>query len=282
MKSEWIWAALTGCLLFCAYTCPVGVVCTYFAILLLCFRVGNLRFTWQRVLYLFVMYLVWASLQMFFLIEKTRTEGLILFLIPLLIAVLLTLFASPALIVGNVRPVESSLCGLLMSDFVFSIIPVGNDFFSIGLPLVYFPVAVQFVKFLGPHFLSFWTLFSCLLLYRFLVFRMTRTLVSLFLFFFLPITISLVIWYANNSSHTDVPERKQVAVMGLSDHDPNTFASSLLSNVVLGEIDYLLLPEGYIFAKQSEAAFIPESTFFKKAIQERLPNHNLWGYDISG
>lgn len=151
-----------------------------------------------------------------------------------------------------------------VSDFFFSKLPVGNDFFLLGLPLVYFPEAIQWIQFTGPYILSFWAVMAGYLLYRIFTAKTRQILVYLAIVIILPIGLSSLIQKYEASFPLEERIQTSVVAMGLADSDNVSFVTSLFKNFRLQGNDYLLLPEAFIYEKAADIQYAPVSTMLKR------------------
>lgn len=257
-----IGALFSGVLLYLAFDDISLIWLSVVSLLSLMYLLDTTPKAIYRCLILSVFILCFVFLQFSFLFKTASMVGWFVLLLNVLISLIYLIPLYGLSLIRSKFYLEISLVGLLISEYIFATISIGNQLFQLGVILSDIPIVIQWYKFTGIFFGSFWIMLISYSLFRVLFKREScRVLLGIIL---IPIAISLIIRFSYKPQGT----LRNIKITSLAvNNDADSMINALVSNDP-GIVDYILVPEGALAFQEKAVKFSPALTQIKRYVNK--------------
>lgn len=260
--TKFIGALFAGALLYLAFDDRSLIWLSVVSLLTLMYFIDKTPKAIYRCLILSAFILCFVFLQFSFLFGTASMVGSFVLLLNVLISLLLLIPLYGLSFIRSKYYLEISLVGLLISEYIFATLPIGNQLFQLGVILCDIPIIIQWYKFTGIFFGSFWIMLISYSLYQVLFKgKSFRVLLGIIL---IPIAVSLILRFSINP-HGNLRTIKLTSLAANKDAD--SMINALVSNDP-GKVDYILVPEGALVFNEKAVKFSPALTQIKRYVNK--------------
>lgn len=262
-------ALCAGALLYLAFDASLLSPLSVVSFLILILILKNTPKALERCIMLSAFVVTFVFLQFSFLWDLARIEGWEDLLINVVISVFYLIPLYAVSFIRSKNYVELTLAGWLISEYLFSYIPTGNQLFQMGIIVANFPFAIQWYEFTGIYWGSFWLILISYLCFR--AFFSRKFIIILVFSIIAPPLVSLVVYPRSDQAANS----RRIAIVPLAKNEDADSMFRRLESFNLSEVDYVLFPEGALGLYEKAVMVSPTMTSLRR-LAERYENVSIF------